>query len=108
MSSAEPQSPNPSSVLEALAGERLLDISRTFGIQVEGGRETKARMAERIGLQLEGRLPTVLRELGRDELRAVCRRHGLDDDSRSRSELQARLLCAACDWRFAKRAHRDA
>ncbi|HJL01311.1 MAG TPA: DISARM system SNF2-like helicase DrmD [Polyangiaceae bacterium LLY-WYZ-15_(1-7)] len=95
MSSAEPQSPNPSSVLEALAGERLLDISRTFGIQVEGGRETKARMAERIGLQLEGRLPTVLRELGRDELRAVCRRHGLDDDSRSRSELQARLLEAA-------------
>ena len=95
MSTAEPKSPSPSSVLDALTAERLLDISRTFGIRVEGGRETKGRMAERIGVQLEGRLPTVLRELGRDELRAVCRRHGLDDASRSRNELLARVLEAA-------------
>lgn len=93
MSSIQP--PNPTSVLEALTAERLLDVSRTFGIHVEGGKETKARMADRLGSQLDGQLPTVLRELGRDELRAVCRRHGLDDGSQSRSELQARLLEAA-------------
>jgi hypothetical protein len=83
------------SVLDALTQERLLDLSRTFGIGLRGGRETKARMASRLGDQLAGRLPTVLRELGRDELRTVCRRHGVADEGRSRAELQARLLEAA-------------
>ena len=78
-----------------LTQERLLDLSRAFGIGLRSGRETKARVAARIGIQLEGRLPTVLRELGRDELRAICRRHGLEDGSRSRGELQARVLEAA-------------
>lgn len=87
--------PSPESVLEALTEERLRDLSRTFGIGLRSGRETKALMATRIGRQLTGRLPTVLRELGRDELRVVCRRHGLAGDSRSRNELQARLLEAA-------------
>ncbi len=87
--------PTPQSVLETLTQERLLDLSRTFGIGLHRGRETKARMASRLGEQLDRRLPTVLRELGRDELRAVCRRHGLADESRSRAELQARLLEAA-------------
>ncbi len=92
---AASQSPTPESVLEALTQERLLDLSRTFGIGLRGGRETKAKMASRLGDQLSGRLPNVLRELGRDELRVVCRRHGLAADSRSRSELSARLLEAA-------------
>ncbi len=95
MPSADPQTPTPASVLEVLAQQRLLDISRTFGIGLQGGRETKSRMADWVGQQLGTQLPAVLRELGRDELRAVCRRHGLDGDSRSRAELQARVLRAA-------------
>jgi len=87
--------PTPQTVLEVLNQERLLDLSRNFGIGLRSGRETKARMAAHLGTQLSGRLPTILLELGRDELRSVCRRHGLDDDSRSRRELQERLLRAA-------------
>lgn len=44
---------------------------------------------------MERRLPAILNELGRDELRAVCRRHGLDAASRARVDLQARILEAA-------------
>jgi hypothetical protein len=40
-------------------------------------------------------LPGLLRSLGRDELRAACRAHGLDDSGRSRPALLARLLEAA-------------
>ncbi len=87
--------PTPQSVLEVLSQERLLDLSRAFGIGLQRGRESKARMIDRLGQQLTGRLPVVLRELGRDELRVACRRHGLPDDTRSRTALSARLLEAA-------------
>ena len=95
VTATETQAPSPESVLQALTEERLRDLSRTFGIGLRSGRELKARMASRIAQQLPGQLPTVLRELGRDELRTVCRRHGVADDSRSRNELQTRLLEAA-------------
>ena len=95
MTSTRLHGPTADSVLEALTQERLLDLSRAFGIGLRSGREAKGRMAGRLGEQLSGRLPTLLRELGRDELRAVCRRHGLPAESRSRAELQARLLEAA-------------
>ncbi|HET6612248.1 MAG TPA: hypothetical protein VFG83_09675, partial [Kofleriaceae bacterium] len=81
-------------MLETLTEQRLRDLSRTFGIGLRSGRETKARMAALIGAQLTAGLPAVLRELGRDELRTVCRRHGVPDDSRSRADLQARLKAA--------------
>jgi len=36
----------------------------------------------------------LLRALGRDELRAVCRAHNLGDGGRSRTELAHRILAA--------------
>ncbi len=87
--------PALATVLDCLPQERLLDISRNFGIGLRSGRETKGQMVSRIAQQLTGRLPTVLRELGRDELRVVCRRHGLPTEGRSRVDLQARVLVAA-------------
>ncbi|MCG8556097.1 MAG: DISARM system SNF2-like helicase DrmD [Proteobacteria bacterium] len=87
--------PTPQTVLEALNQERLLDLSRSFGIGLQSGRQTKGRMAAHLGSQLSGRLPAILLELGRDELRSVCRRHGIADDGRSRRDLQERLLEAA-------------
>ena len=45
-SAAEPQAPSPESVLEALTQQRLLDLSRTFGIGLRSGRETKALNAD--------------------------------------------------------------
>jgi hypothetical protein len=56
---------------------------------------TKERLVRRLGHHLQGSLPALLGELGRDELRAVCRRHGLDEGSPSRVELQSRILLAA-------------
>lgn len=87
--------PTPLSVLEPLTQERLLDLSRVFGVGVRGGGASKADVADKMAHLLEGKLPTVLRELGRDELRLICRRHGLPADDRSRTALQARLLEAA-------------
>ena len=75
--------------------ERLFDLSKTFGIGLRSGRETKANMAARMGEQLHGQLPIVLRELGRDELRSVCRRHGVPANDTSRHRLQIRLVEAA-------------
>ncbi|WP_428263666.1 DISARM system SNF2-like helicase DrmD [Haliangium sp.] len=95
MPTTELQPPTPETVLAALTQERLLDLSRVFGLGLRSGRDISARMTARMGHQLDGRLPAVLRELGRDELRAACRRHGLPDDGRSRAELQSRLLAAA-------------
>lgn len=69
MTSTRLHGPTADSVLEALTQERLLDLSRAFGIGLRSGREAKGRMAGRLGEQLSGRLPTLLRELGRDELR---------------------------------------
>jgi Helicase conserved C-terminal domain/SNF2-related domain len=89
------RAPTPASVLQVLTQERLLDLSRAFGIGLQAGRETKAAMAARMGQRLSERLPTVLREFGLEELRAACRRHGVAADGRSRNELLARLLVAA-------------
>ncbi len=87
--------PTTTTVLEALTQERLLDLSRVFGIGIRSSRETKAAMASKMSQLIGPQLPTVLRELGRDELRLICRRHGLSADARSRNDLQARLLEAA-------------
>ena len=95
MKSSAAQIPTSESVLSTLTQERLLDLSRVFGIGLRSGRETKSAMASRMGVRLLGRLPTLLRELGRDELRLVCRRHGVDAEARKRLDLQIRLVEAA-------------
>jgi hypothetical protein len=82
-------------ILATLTRSRLLDLCRLFGCHayVNGG--GKERVVERLAAQMEGRLPTLLRELGRDELRAICRLTGLDASARARAELLARILEAA-------------
>ncbi len=70
--------PSVETVLAALSSGRLLDLSRLFGCEIHdiaGGRD---RVLAKFAAHLSDRLPALLRELGRDELRAVCRRHGLD------------------------------
>lgn len=87
--------PSVDSVLAVLSGPRLLDLCRLLGCEVHeisGGRE---RLVRKLADQMRDRLPAVLRELGRDELRAVCRRHALDASARARADLQALILVAA-------------
>ena len=88
--------PKLASVLNALSKERLLDLGRVFGLGLREQRDTRAALAATLaGALREERLPQVLRELGRDELRAVCRGHGLPDGDRHRDALIERLVKAA-------------
>ncbi|MCC6646475.1 MAG: DEAD/DEAH box helicase, partial [Polyangiaceae bacterium] len=87
--------PTPETVLAALTEPRLLDLCRLFGSDVHEVAGAKERLVRRLAEQLRDRLPSVLRELGRDELRVVCRRHGLDASSRVRGELIAAILVAS-------------
>lgn len=84
--------PTTASVLSALTGERLLDLCRLFGCEVRDTARNRDQLIQKLVPQP---LPALLREMGRDELRVVCRRHGLDAAARARTELQAAILVAA-------------
>jgi hypothetical protein len=88
--------PTARSVLETLTKPRLALVGRELGAPVpaSGAKETQIEtLASSPALDLS----SLLRLLGRDELRAACRAHGLDDSGRSRPALLARLLEAAGD-----------
>ncbi|MES1244266.1 MAG: DISARM system SNF2-like helicase DrmD [Acidobacteriota bacterium] len=86
--------PAPRSILEVLTRARLAAVGRELGVPIPASAVKEAQieaMASSPGLALA----ELLRFLGRDELRAACRAHGLDDSGRSRPALLARLLEAA-------------
>lgn len=87
--------PSLDTVLETLAQPRLLDLYRLFGCEVRDSATSKEKLVRKLALELQGGLPRLLKELGRDELRAACRKHKLSDASRARADLQASLLQAA-------------
>lgn len=88
--------PNLRSVLDVLTRERLFDLGRVTGAGLRPSRESKRGVVQTLADTLgDRRLPDVLVELGRDELRSVCRAHGLDDSDRQRRALVERLLTAA-------------
>jgi superfamily II DNA or RNA helicase len=87
--------PTVETALSALSQPRLLDLFRFFGVAANSDGAGKTELVRHLARELEGRLPSVLRELSRDELRAVCRRHGLEAEGRARMDLQARVLKAA-------------
>ncbi|MBZ5709389.1 DISARM system SNF2-like helicase DrmD [Nannocystis pusilla] len=88
--------PSTASVLGALTRERLFDLSRVFGAGLRASRQSKAQVAQLLAAVLgDRRMLDVLRELGRDELRTVCRAHGLRDDFAARQELIVELAVAA-------------
>ena len=93
--SSTPNAPTSSSILAALPLPRILDLARLFGVRLRAASTPKPRLAAMLGAKLEGRAPLVLRELGRDELQAVCRAHGIPDHAASRRDLLERLLLAA-------------
>ena len=82
--------PSPRTVLSALPKLRLAELGRELGLAVS---ETLTKDA-----QIDALLPSLpplhdlVGRLGRDELRAACRAHGLDDRARGRTELAAHLL----------------
>jgi hypothetical protein len=88
--------PTLQSVLDALTRERLFDLGRVTGTGLRPTRDSKREVTATLTAALgDGRLPDVLVELGRDELRAVYRAHGLDSDDGKRAVLVDRVLQAA-------------
>lgn len=92
---AAPPQPSLATVLDTLAQLRLLDLYRLFGCEVRDAAGSKDKLVRKLALELQGGLPRLLKELGRDELRAACRKHGLLDTARARLELQSLVLQAA-------------
>ena len=85
--------PTIASVLKVLSRDRLVAIGREFRVAVPpaGAKD------EQVGAVAAGGLlgfDDLLRWLGRDELKAACRAHGLPDDGRARALLADRLLQA--------------
>ncbi len=87
--------PQPSlrSTLDVLTKARLVAIGKDFGVSVPASIPKEAQASR---LLEAGAIPftELLSSLGRDELKAVCRAHGLDDSGRARPALMARLLQA--------------
>lgn len=84
------------SILTAVTRERIYDLARVFGLRMRPRRGEKKELVEHAAAALgDERLGAVLRELGRDELRAVCRAHDLPADDRTRDVLIGRLATAA-------------
>jgi Helicase conserved C-terminal domain/SNF2-related domain len=88
-------SPAPSSrsVLSTLPKARLVDLGRNRGVQLEASKTKDEQLDALLGTGLV-RFGDLLAELGRDELKAACRAHGLDDSGRARQALASRLLGA--------------
>lgn len=86
-----PESPTTKTVLDALSKSRLVDLGRGVGVSVQPADTKDHHIEVLLGTGLI-RFRDLLQQLGRDELRAACRAHGLDDSGRARPQLAARLL----------------
>jgi hypothetical protein len=84
--------PTTRSVLSVLTKSRLADVGRSLGVPLPDGKKD-----EQVQLLVQtGRVDFrgLLAQLQRDELKAACRAHELDDSGRARADLQNRLLMA--------------
>ncbi|MBX3251396.1 MAG: DISARM system SNF2-like helicase DrmD [Myxococcales bacterium] len=79
------------SVLAALPKARLVDLGRSFGVALSTSATKEQQVDALLGTGLV-RFRELLQRLGREELRGVCRAHGLDDSGRARPLLAARIL----------------
>ncbi len=84
--------PSTRTVLAVLT-KNLLDLGRTFSIALPRD-QTKEGRVEAIVAAMTIEFRNLVDMLGRDELKAACRMHGLDDTGRARQALVARLLQA--------------
>lgn len=79
-----------SSILSALTIARIHELGRDAGLAPRGSKKDEligaVARTERLGVR------RLLSQLRRDELRAACRAHGLDDSGRARQALMQRLL----------------
>ena len=86
--------PTAAGVIRVLSKARLVDVARQFGASLRPDL-TKDVLVGTLAAAPSLDLSELLASLGRDELRAACRAHGIDDKGRARLELTDRLLAAA-------------
>lgn len=86
-----PTAPTTRSVLGVLPKSRLVELGRDVGVTLPpaAAKDEHAESLIKSGLVS---FQWLMRTLGREELRAACRQHGLSDVGRARSLLAARLL----------------
>ncbi|MBI4704348.1 MAG: hypothetical protein HY744_24860 [Deltaproteobacteria bacterium] len=82
--------PTVASVLRVLTKDRLIAIGREFRVAIPPAAAKEDQIAALAGSGLLG-FGNLLQWLGRDELKAACRAHGLPDDGRARALLAGRL-----------------
>ncbi|MGF1467082.1 MAG: DISARM system SNF2-like helicase DrmD [Sandaracinaceae bacterium] len=85
------EAPSTKTVLRTLSKTRLVEVGRSVGVAVPPD-ATKDLQVETLLSTGLVRFRDLLQELGRDELKAVCRSHALDDSGRARQLLAGRLL----------------
>ena len=78
-------------MLQVLPKNRIIELGRTFAVAVPANGSKEEQVDALICLGTV-RFRELLGALGRDELKAACRSHGLDDSGRARPLLAARLL----------------
>jgi hypothetical protein len=71
-------------ILESLTRVRLLDLARTFEVPGLSG-QAKGIIADTLARKRSISTETMLDQLKRDELKAICRAAGLDDSGRKKS-----------------------
>lgn len=81
------------SILQTLSKARLIELGRAFSAAVpaSGSKDEQVSALVQSGTV---RFRELLSALGRDELKAACRAHQLDESGRARTALAARLLQA--------------
>lgn len=81
-------------ILAGLPKPRITSIAREFRVAISP-ELTKEEQIAAFERAVDISLPELLQWLTRDELKAACRAHGLDDSGRARHVLAGRLLEAA-------------
>jgi hypothetical protein len=97
--------PTTSSVLKVVTKDRLVALGREFAVAIPPS-ATKDDQINLFATSGQLRFAHLLQWLGRDELKAACRAHGLPDDGRARSVLADRLMTARGRSRTTTRATR--
>ncbi|MEM9453758.1 MAG: SAP domain-containing protein [Myxococcota bacterium] len=83
--------PSKRSILQGLTVGRLRQLCRDF--EIGGvGRARKQALVDALVRARQAKVQEILGRSGRDELKAICRAHGLDDTGRQKARLVARIL----------------
>lgn len=83
--------PNKRSALAILARGRLLEVAQGFELDVRTD-DSKAELVDAIAQSKRASFERVLEVLKREELKEICRAHGLDDSGKLKQSIVDRIL----------------